>query len=132
MRLLELSHPDGQRVVDVFEVLIGGDDAAGLVLQDLHGEERTSTNLAEREAIAWASVHGKDAVLVTADARAALTALAELGRQRVAHPFDLWLELREQGVLPPAEFENLCQRTRRRDQRLQRMPERIARFLGSP
>ena len=128
-RLLELYRSDGKRLVEVFEVLFGGDDPAERVLQDLHGEERTPTNLAEREAIAWALVHGKDAVFVTADKRAALTALAELGRQRVAHPFDLWLDLRQERVLEAADFRLLCERSRRRDQGLERMPGRVARFF---
>jgi len=51
------------------------------------------TNRAEHEAIAWALIHGPESVFVTADKRASLTALAELGRGRVCHPFDLWLEL---------------------------------------
>ena len=129
-RLLELAHADGKPVVDVIEVLIGGEDPAGAVLQALHGEERTSTNLAEREAVAWASVHGDDAVLVTEDARAALTALAELGHRRVAHTFDLWLDLWEHGLLSVPSFQDLCERTKRRNQRLGRMPDRVTRHFG--
>lgn len=71
-------------------------------------------------------------MFVTADTRAALTALAELGRMRVAHPFDLWLHLREQGVLATSAFKALCQRTKRRDQGLERMPDRVAKFIGLP
>lgn len=127
--LLELYRSDGKRLVEVFEVLIGGDDPAERVLQDLHGEERTQTDLAEREAIAWALVHGKDAVFVTADKRATVTALAELGRQRVAHPFDVWLDLLQERAVEAADFRFLCEKSKWRDQGLERMPERVARFF---
>jgi len=129
LELLELTRPDGSRLVEVFEVLLEGDDAAGQVFTELHREERTTLNEAEREAIAWALVHDSEAVFVTADKRAALIALAELGRERVAHPFDLWLELRDGGGVAAEAFQSLCTATRNADQGLERMPDRVVRFF---
>lgn len=111
-------------------VLIGSDDPAAQILLELHGEEKTTTNQAEREAIAWALVHGQDAVFVTADQRATVTALAELGRGRVAHPFDLWLDLLDREMLNPTDFRSLCEATRRNDQGLERMPNRVKKRLS--
>lgn len=113
----------------VIRVAVGGDDPAGRHLLELHGEEKTTTNLAEREAIAWALVHEPAAVFVTMDRRATVTALAELGRKRVAHPFDLWLDLLDRRMLTLSDFEDLCERTRRNDQGLERMPARVRRRL---
>ena len=128
--LLEARNDAGEDVFEVFTVLLEGDDSAGEILLDLHGQSRSTTNLAEREAIAWALVHGRDAIFVTEDKRAALTALAELGRGRVAHPFDLWLHLADQGQLEPGQLEILCERTKSKDQGLERMPGRVRERFG--
>jgi hypothetical protein len=126
-RFLEAASPEGGQVVEVFDPLVGGDDPAGEIFLELHGEEGTATNRAEREAIAWALAHGTDAVLVLEDKRAALTALAELGRARVAHSFDLWIDLLDVGAVTPGEFQRLCKKTRGRDGGLNRMPSRVER-----
>jgi hypothetical protein len=71
--------------------------------------------------------------VLTADKRASLTALAELGRSRVAHPFDLWIELLEHEAISLADFEHLCRRTKNHDSGLRRMPGRVAsRFAARP
>lgn len=126
--LLELDCADG-RLVEEFSVEIGDDDPAAEILLELHGSENTRLDLAEREAISWAQVHGASAggqaVFVTSDQRATVTALAELGRGRVAHPFDLWLDLLRQGRIGRSQFEKLCEATRNKDQGLERMPTRV-------
>lgn len=114
---------------ETIRVLLGNDDPAAQILVELHGEEKTTINQAEREAIAWALVHGQDAVFVTTDKRATVTALAELGRERVAHPFDLWLDLLDREMLSPTDFRALCELTRRKDQGLERMPDRVQKRL---
>jgi len=118
-----------ESIVATFGIRLGADDPAEEVLIDLRPDAESSADLAEHESIAWAQVHGLDAVFVCADKRAALTALAELGRARVAHPFDVWLDLRERGWLTPRVFENLCRRTRSQDQGLPRMPKRVSDLL---
>jgi len=128
-RFLEATTQDGRSLVEVFDLLVEGDDAAGNIFLELHGEEKTTNDRAERESIAWALAHAKDAILVLEDRRAALTALAELGCARVAHSFDLWIDLFEEGVITATEFQGLCERTKRRDSGLNRMPERVTRRL---
>lgn len=126
VRLLEVETREGDRLVDSFEIFLGGDDPAGEIFLQLLGEEQTTVNRAELESIAWVLAReDRDALFVTADKRAALTALAELGRSRVAHPFDLWIELLDQGAVETEEFQNLCERTKGKDQGLRRMPPRV-------
>lgn len=81
---------------------------------------RDDKHLAEHEAIAWALHHDAEAIFVAHDKGAAFQALAELGRSRAAHPTDLWLWLREQSLVTPAQFEVLCEQTRRGDQSVKR------------
>ena len=119
-------------VVDTFEIRLGSGDPAEQTLIELHPDPASRNNKAEHECIAWAQVHGLDAVFVCADLRAAFTALAELGRGRVAHPFDVWLDLRERGWLTFGAFERLCRMTRKHDRGgLPRMPERVSQVLRS-
>ncbi len=63
-------------------------------------------------------------IFVTLDKRAAMLALAELGRGRVAHAFDLWLHLRDSGLVDSTVFDALCQRTKRSDGALPGIPLR--------
>lgn len=124
-RFLDSDNPEDPPVIEAFDLLIGSDDPAAAIFLELHGEEATATDQAERESIAWALVHGDDAVFVLEDKRAALTALAELGRSRVAHSLDLWIELLEEGAITPDAFQRLCERTKGRDNGLNRMPMRV-------
>lgn len=73
-------------------------------------------NLAERQAIAWVLTERPDAVFVVVDKRATVEALAELGRMRVAHAYDLWLALLDEGLITPEQCQSLCENTRRGDQ----------------
>jgi len=116
---------DAKPIVATFEIRLGSGDPAEQVLIELRPDTMSTADLAEHESIAWAQVHGLDAIFVCADRRAALTALAELGKGRVAHPFDVWLDLRKRGWLNPGVFERLCQLTLKHDQGLPRMPARV-------
>lgn len=127
--MLDVEAHDGERLIEVIKVRLGNDDPAGAILLELHGEEATTTNLAEREAIAWSLVHGKDAVFVTYDSRAAITALAELGIGKVAHPFDLWMTLLGEDMILPVEFKDLCERSRNKGPKLRRIPTRVTDLL---
>lgn len=128
-RLLSTPAADGGAIFHRFEIFLSDDDPAAELLLRLRGEEHTPVNLAECEAIAWAAVHAEDAVFVTQDKTPAYTALAVLGRAQVAHPFDLWLDLLDDGVVTTAEFEHLCERTRRKERHaaLRRLPGRVTR-----
>lgn len=130
-RLLETTNEKGQTLFETFQVTLGAKDPAERILLDLHPDETATTNRAEHEAIAWALVHGPDSVFVTADKRASLTALAELGRGRVCHPFDLWLELLDADLVTGQQFDELCHATLRGDQGLKRMPARVERRFSS-
>ncbi len=120
---------DGRLAVSECLVKHGGDDPAAEILLQLHPDLGNTTNLAEREAMAWCLVHSDDAVFVTSDKRAALTALAELGCGRVAHPFDVWLDLLDLGWIKSEQFSKLCWLTRKHDQGLERMPSRVSSLL---
>lgn len=127
--LLTIEVPGGEKLIESFEIQLGTADPAERILMELHDEASSTVNLAEQQAIAWAQTHADDAVLVTADKRAAMIALAELGRSRVAHPFDLWIHLLEAEALALSEFRALCNRTRGKDQGLPRMPDRVTSLL---
>ena len=76
---------------------------------------RPTANLAEHQAIAWIISERRDGIFVTEDKKAAFLALAELGCGRVAHSHDLWLYLRDEGIINPLQFANLCKATCRTD-----------------
>jgi hypothetical protein len=114
----------GKPVIDVFRVPLGS-EAARILYDHLGRGSDDTEDRAEREAIAWAIAVDAEAIFVTLDKRAALTALAELGRCRVAHPFDLWIHLRQVGRLTDPQFVDLCERTVRRDDGLPGAPWRI-------
>lgn len=133
IRLLSMVAADGRSIFSTFE-LLSDDDPAGAVLLRLRPEEQTDADLAECEAIAWAAVHAEDTVFVTQDKKAAYIALAVLGRSRVAHTFDLWIELLEQGAITAAGFEHLCEQTRRKEKdaaALRWLPDRVTRLFAS-
>jgi len=126
LHLPELTNGMGQAVLETFEVRLGGDDPAANIFLELHPDETTTKSRAEHEAIAWALVHGGEAVVfVTEDKGATYTSLAELGRARVCHPFDLWLELLEEDLLSQQEFHDLCLAVWNKDQGLKRIPDRV-------
>jgi hypothetical protein len=101
-------------------------DAARILYEHLSHPSGTATNLAENQAIAWALTERQEAVLVTVDKRAAMLALAELGRGRVAHAFDLWIELRQNDLISNDQFQHLCNATRAADQSLNSLPVRCS------
>ena len=101
-----------------------GSDAADVLYKHLRLPSNATVNEAEYQAIAWAMTEHQEAILVTLDKRAAMLALAELGRGRVAHAFDLWLHLRDNCLVAADGFADLCDRTRRNDQALPGIPLR--------
>lgn len=130
--LIEAKNEEGETVFSTFEVGVGADDPAEGIFLELHPDETSRLDRAEREAIAWALVHGTKAVFVTLDLRACFTALAELGRARVCHPLDLWLELLDARLLTKQQFGELCHATHLKDQGLERMPDRVRERMGDP
>lgn len=125
LSLIDVTSPGGEPVIAECAVLHWAEDPASRILHELHGDLVSSKNLAEREAIAWALVHDTESIFVSSDKRAVLSALAELGRGRVAHPFDVWLDLLDRDWISSAQFDELCRVTHRHDQGLERLPARI-------
>lgn len=107
--------------------IAGASQAFEILYEHLREPVAADKNLAEHQSIAWAMTEKDDAVFVAQDKGAAFLALAELGRGRAAHPTDLWLRLLEQGLVSSAQFEKLCELTRKSDQ--SRVPLRCSSSL---
>ena len=105
-------------------------DGFDILYKHLRRPTSSTANLAEHESIAWALTDRPDAIFVAVDKRAALLALAELGCGRVAHAFDLWIHLRDQGLISQVQFEKLCEMTLNKDQSLPGVPRRCQPPLG--
>lgn len=101
------------------------DSEAGImVFTHLRARQASAVaDLAEHECIAVCACEFTDLVFVTMDQRAAAIALSELGRGRVASPYDLWEDLRSD--LGDASFDPLCRATERRQQGLPGRPWRL-------
>ncbi|MBI4700001.1 MAG: hypothetical protein HY744_02355 [Deltaproteobacteria bacterium] len=99
--------------VQVHDLPIPSPAAEMLALHLRPAATSASRNLGEDASIAFCATMNQDAIFVAADKSAAFVALAELGRSRVASPFDLWEALRDEGRIPAEAFEKLCGRTAR-------------------
>jgi hypothetical protein len=98
-----------------FSVMMGS-QAERTLFGHLRRPNEADKNLAEHQSIAWALHEEPRAVFVGRDKGAAFLALAELGRCRAAHPSDLWLHLRDEGLVSEEEFVALCAKPRKGDQ----------------
>jgi hypothetical protein len=104
----------------------GGSEAEAMLWGHLRtSSTQSSRNLAEDEAIALLSREVHDGTLVILDRKAAMVALAELGRGRVASPFDYWDWLRSERVIDEGRFQTLCAATVREDTGLPGTPVRF-------
>lgn len=57
-------------------------------------------------------------------------ALAELGCGRVAHPYDVWIDLLSRQWLTPEEFRRLCEKSKAHLKDLSpRIPDRVNRYF---
>jgi hypothetical protein len=116
----------GEPVIEVHSIMVGS-QAARFLFEDLRPNAPSATkNLGEDAAIAYCAIERTDACFVTMDKGAAFLGLAELGRGRVATPFDLWDDLLCQGLIAPDEFSNLCEIVRK-SLALAGVPRRIRR-----
>ena len=98
-----------------FSVMMNS-EAARILYDHLRQPTTSDKNLAEHQSIAWALAEAPDAILVARDKRAAFLALAELGRGGAAHPTELRLHLRDQRLITPDQFNDLCKRTSQGEQ----------------
>ncbi len=124
------SSVSGSSVITVFD-FPERSNAWFILYSHLRKNTGGSANLAEHQSIAWLldSRH-RDAVLVTQDKFSAFLALAELGRSRVCHPFELWHHLFTAGRLSREQYRDLMERTLRRGS--QGLPGFPWRFLPLP
>ncbi|MCA9558989.1 MAG: hypothetical protein KC583_10545 [Myxococcales bacterium] len=89
------------------------------------GASSATKNLGEDASIAFCAHEAPDAVFVALDNNATYTAVSELGRGRVATPFDVWHGLRERGLLDATMYGRLCDATLRQRQNLPGVPRRL-------
>src|SRR5262249_45089007 len=120
--LLRVRDSSGQPSILVHD---GGAEAQSV----LYGHLRTRAATADKDigedvSIAVCATELPEAVFVTMDKRAAYVALSELGRGRVAAPFELWDELERSGLLTLETYKNLCEKTAKRDHGLAAVPRR--------
>lgn len=116
----------GEPVIEVHPIMVGS-QAACFLFEYLRPNAPSATkNLGEDAAIAYCALEKTDGCFVTNDKGAAFLALAELGRGRVATPFDLWEDLFSQGLITPDEFSSLCE-TVRKSLGLPGVPARVRR-----
>lgn len=126
---LQTTTPAGEPVVRPFEVMAGG-EADDFLYGHLRRNQSYAANLAEHQAIVWALLERPDAVFVTADKKAAMEALSELGRTRVCHPFEFWNNLLRESLISESEWNGLCGRQLRGDRSLPGIPWRFRTASG--
>ena len=114
----------GMAVVETHEVRPGSESERCLYGHLRRNSALAMNDLGEDESIALLATGELDAVFVVSDRRACTIALAELGRCRVAAPFELWRWLKSEGVVDDAGFRALCDRTLKQDQGLPGLPYR--------
>jgi hypothetical protein len=105
------SRATGASVITVFDVLLPS-RAGSILYEHLRKGISESANLAEHQSIAWMLTERVgDLVFVAEDKHAAFLALAELGRCRVCHLFELWDHFRSEGLLNDSQYQGLMNRT---------------------
>jgi len=107
----------GERIFRKFEIQMGS-TAAEILYNHFNANPRNTLDLAELETMSWILAEDADAILVTFDKRAALTALAELGRLRVAHGNELWSHLFGVGLITKEQLKTLFVKSKAKDQGL--------------
>ncbi|HEX4386193.1 MAG TPA: hypothetical protein VH083_24730 [Myxococcales bacterium] len=111
-RLLNMSD-SGRSSIEVHDI-----KAPSAAAEFLYGHLRKDSSdvnedVGEHASIAFCAIVEPDGVFIADDKQASFLALAELGPGRVATAFDLWAHLRDQGLIGPAQFKALCERTRK-------------------
>lgn len=114
----------GQRTIAVHEVMSGTPAFEYLFAELRPHAASADKDLVEHLSIAACAHDLPDAVFVAEDKGAAFLALSELGRGRVATPFDLWDDLLGRSVITLDDFKRLCAATEKSMQPL-RTPARL-------
>jgi len=110
-KLLAMATADGDPCIAVHDIPVPSDPAAMFATHLRPNAASATRNLGEDETIAFCATVDTETIFVTADRTAAFVALSELGRGRVATPFDLWVHLRDTELISPDVFDSLCERT---------------------
>ena len=105
--LLAMLSTTGQLSIKVDLVALGS-PAGDAFLELRAGGSAADKNIGEDAAIAFA-LYEPAAVFVAMDKLALFRALSELGRGRVAGPFDLWESLRDDGNISTDDLDVLVQ-----------------------
>lgn len=116
----------GQQIIAVHEVMSGTPAFEYLFAELRPHAASADKDLVEHFSIAACAHDLTEAVFVAEDKGAAFLALSELGRGRVATPFDLWDDLLRRSVIALDDFKRLCAATERSMQPL-RTPVRLRR-----
>jgi hypothetical protein len=112
-RLLTMSSAGGPAITQ-HSVLVGSAADAYLANHLRPIATGATEDLGEHESIAWMLHEGpSDSVFVTLDKGAAFLALTELGRGRVASPYELWADLLRRGLIARAQFDSLCEQVQK-------------------
>lgn len=123
-RILDLGRPASPWVA--VRDIPATSNAAAMLFQYLRaGASSATQNLGEDASIAFCAHQAPDAIFVALDNNATYTAVAELGRGRVATPFDVWHDLRGRGLLDVTVYDRLCDATLRQRQNLPGVPRRL-------
>lgn len=123
-RALALASADGPAIA-VHDLMVGG-QAAGYLYNHLRRDAANATlDIGEDASIALCAVQMPAGVFVSMDQCATLIALGELGKGRVASAFDVWDELRNEGLISLADFNTFCQSTLRQNKGLPGVPRRF-------
>ncbi|MCU0681495.1 MAG: hypothetical protein MUF34_04415 [Polyangiaceae bacterium] len=123
--LLAMRAPSGGLSVAVHD---GGPAANAMLWGHLRPRAAEATkDLGEDVSIAVCATELPSAVFVAMDKRSVYVALAELGRGRVATPFDFWAFLVQAGHVSDVVFQRLCETTFKQDQGLGAVPKRLQR-----
>lgn len=124
--LLAARDGDGKRIIAVHPVM-NDTPAFEYLFSELRPHAASADkDLVEHLSIAACAHDLTEAVFVAEDKGAAFLALSELGRGRVATPFDLWDDLLGRSVIALDDFKRLCVATERSMQPL-RTPVRLRR-----
>ncbi|MDO9016322.1 MAG: hypothetical protein Q8S73_37390 [Deltaproteobacteria bacterium] len=115
----------GAPLVEQHEILVGSDEEAYLTTHLRANVFAAKEHLGEHEAIAWCRCRDQDIVFVSMDKGAVYLALAELGRARVATPFDVWRDLLDRDWIDAVDFDRLCKWTAARSSPQVKVPRRF-------
>jgi len=109
-RLVE-AEADGGPVVATHDLVVGSPAAAMYFGHLRPSRASQGGHVGEDESVAWCACEDTDAVFVSTDKGAIALAVAELGGHRVASPFDVWVDLRDSGLVATDDFDTVCART---------------------